>query len=229
MRKIFGPAESNAYFRQLADGLPQLVWACARDGHCDFLNQQWLDYTGITIEQQLGAAWLQQFHPDDLASFTLALQNLPLAGDSLQIACRIRANDGSYRWFDTRARPVTDATGKLTGWFGSSAEIDKQRAVAYVSQGIAGHVQQAQLDRAYLAAIVENSNDAVISTTIAGRITSWNKAAEQIFGYAAEEAIDQPITMLFPVERMMEEAGILACINAGQEVRHYETQRLHKS
>jgi PAS domain S-box-containing protein len=78
------------------------------------------------------------------------------------------------------------------------------------------------------AAIVQNSDDAIISKTLGGVITSWNPAAERMFGYSAEEAIGKPITFIFPPERYAEEAEMLARINRGELISHFETVRLRK-
>jgi PAS domain S-box-containing protein len=79
-----------------------------------------------------------------------------------------------------------------------------------------------------LAAIVECSDDAIISKDVDGVITSWNAGAEQLFGYSAEEAIGQPVTIIIPPDRLDEEASILARIRQGERVRHYETVRRRK-
>ncbi|MBB3660672.1 PAS domain S-box-containing protein [Rhizobium sp. BK650] len=81
---------------------------------------------------------------------------------------------------------------------------------------------------AFLAAIVESSDDAIISKSLQGIITTWNKSAERVFGYTAEEAVGRPITMLIPEDRLDEEPAILARINAGERVDHFETVRRRK-
>jgi PAS domain S-box-containing protein len=79
-----------------------------------------------------------------------------------------------------------------------------------------------------LAAIVESSDDAIISKDLNGTIMSWNKGAERVFGYAAEEAIGRPITMLLPPDRFQEEATILATLVRDERIHHFETERLTK-
>lgn len=81
---------------------------------------------------------------------------------------------------------------------------------------------------AHLAAIVDSSDDAIISKTLEGIITSWNDAAERIFGYTATEAIGQPITMLIPPDRLQEEPLIVERIRRGERVDHFETKRITK-
>ena len=88
--------------------------------------------------------------------------------------------------------------------------------------------KQSEEAKARLAAIVASSDDAIISKNLQGIITSWNKGAEKIFGYAAAETIGRPITMLIPPQRVDEEPKILASIRAGETVTHYETVRRRK-
>ncbi len=79
------------------------------------------------------------------------------------------------------------------------------------------------MERATLAAIVESSEDAIISKTLTGMITTWNRAAERMFGYMAEEVIGQSISILIPADRHNEEISILERLGRGQRVESYET------
>jgi PAS domain S-box-containing protein len=80
-----------------------------------------------------------------------------------------------------------------------------------------------------LASIVQFSDDAIITKDLNGIITSWNRAAERVFGYSAQEAIGRPITILIPPERLDEEPGIIARIRRGKLIEHFETVRRHKN
>ncbi len=82
---------------------------------------------------------------------------------------------------------------------------------------------------AHLAAIVESSDDAIISKTLAGIILTWNSGAERQYGYAAAEVIGRPMTLLLPHDRAGEEAEILRRIGQGERVEHFETTRLRKT
>lgn len=81
---------------------------------------------------------------------------------------------------------------------------------------------------AFLAAIVESSDDAIVSKSLSGIITTWNNGAERIFGYTAEEAVGRPITIVIPADRLNEEPAILARIQSGERVDHFETVRRRK-
>ena len=87
---------------------------------------------------------------------------------------------------------------------------------------------QAETARGRLAAIVESSADAIISKDLNSTITTWNRGAEQLFGYTAQEAIGQSITMLIPTDRLDEEPRILDAIRRGERIEHFETVRRHK-
>jgi PAS domain S-box-containing protein len=87
---------------------------------------------------------------------------------------------------------------------------------------------QAERTRVQLAAIVEFSDDAMISKTLDGTITSWNKGAERLFGYTAKEAIGQNITLIIPPDRMQEEVMIIERLKRSERVEHFETLRMRK-
>jgi PAS domain S-box-containing protein len=117
--------------------------------------------------------------------------------------------------------------GRLREELASSTQLaanQSQQLSAEVAQREKQHVLGAQLQ-----AIVESSDDAIISKDLSGIIQSWNRGAEQIFGYTAEEAIGRPISLAVPSDRLSEEAEILERIRQGGRVKHFETIRLHRS
>jgi len=90
------------------------------------------------------------------------------------------------------------------------------------------NLQSPELAPYWLSSLIESADDAIISKTLEGVITSWNKGAERIFGYTADEAIGKPVTILIPEGHLDEEPAILARLRAGQRIEHYETIRVRK-
>ena len=107
-------------------------------------------------------------------------------------------------------------------------EISSLQQKAKALEAELAHRKETEKERALLAAIVESSNDAIISKNLDGIITSWNRGAENIFGYTASEAIGQSVMILIPEDRLEEEATILGRIRLGERVEHYETIRRRK-
>jgi PAS domain S-box-containing protein len=109
---------------------------------------------------------------------------------------------------------------------------DSEASTDKISQSILDElpVLRLQADKAIglLASIVDSSDDAIVSKTLEGVITSWNKGAERLFGYTAKEAIGQPISMIIPLDRRDEETRILARLRQGQPIDHFDTVRLRK-
>jgi PAS domain S-box-containing protein len=112
------------------------------------------------------------------------------------------------------ASPLHDEAGHLVGAVNVLVDVSERRL--------------GEEARAHLAAIVENSQDAIVSKTLEGVVTSWNRGAQRLFGYSAAEMIGQPITRLIPPERHAEETGILSRLRRGERIESYETQRLRK-
>src|SRR5918912_4586163 len=84
------------------------------------------------------------------------------------------------------------------------------------------NLQSPEIAKYWLAAIIESAQDAIISKTLEGIITSWNQGAERLFGYTAEEIIGKPVTILIPSDHPDEEPAILAKLKAGERIEHYE-------
>jgi PAS domain S-box-containing protein len=137
---------SERHFRALAESLPQLVWTCEGAGPCDYLSPQWVEYTGIPEEDQLGTGWLKQIHPEDQA-YAIATWNRAAAeGGVFDTEFRIRRHDGVYRWFKTRAAPLLNDKRQVLKWFGSNTDIQDQRdardKLQQLNQTLEGRVEE---------------------------------------------------------------------------------------
>ncbi|AWI79627.1 hypothetical protein CEW87_09725 [Parazoarcus communis] len=152
-------ARSQRRWRTLAESMPQLVWRCDADGLCDYLSTQWLSYTGIDEQSQLGNGWLNQIHPDDRPAFAKAWEASMRTLRPLDIEYRIRRHDGTYRWFTTHATPIVDDDGQLSRWYGSNTDIED----------IKQSENRARTDRNRLQTLYD-------TTPVAWREEDWNAA-----------------------------------------------------
>lgn len=114
---------SEKEFRLLAESMPQIVWVTNADGLNTYFNQQWPDYTGLSLEESYGEGWNKPFHPDDQQRAWDAWQNAVNNHAEYSLECQLRRADGIYRWWLIRGVPVFDEHGKVFKWFGTCTDI----------------------------------------------------------------------------------------------------------
>ena len=118
----------------MIDKIPMLAWSCSRDGATEFLNQVWLDYTGLPREKAVGWGWKAAIHPEDLDKLMSTWLALLASGEPGQEEARLRRFDGEYRWFLFRAVPVRNEQGRIVRWYGTNTDIeDLKRAEALLT------------------------------------------------------------------------------------------------
>jgi PAS domain S-box-containing protein len=127
----------------------------------------------------------------------------------------IEKPDGSRVTVSVHIDPIRDQDGVIIGVVNFFHDIQERK--------------EAERTTGLLAAIVDSSDDAIVSKRLDGTITSWNRSAERLFGYTPEEAIGQHITLIVPPDRRQEEVGILEKLGRGERVDHFETVRLRKN
>ncbi|MEN0036461.1 MAG: EAL domain-containing protein [Cellvibrio sp.] len=199
--------EDRIRFNQLAEGLPQLAWTCLPDGRCDFLNQRWCKYTGISEQEQLNYGWLEQVHPEDreklMQAWTLAVDS----GNEMLIVVRIRSHEGEYRWFDTRAMPQRNEKNEIVRWLGSNTDITD---IELTRQALSNSEQlfHTAFDYAPLGMAMVSVN---------GTILQANPALGKLLGYSCESGRiavpdlsafiypDDASTMQFQLEKLRSE------------------------
>lgn len=112
---------------KLAEAVPQFVWIAAADGTIEYLNQAWIDYTGLSVEGVRRAGLEDVVHPEDLGRTWERWTSAILSGEPYEMEYRLRSTaDGSYRWFLARASAVYDPAGHITHWVGTATDIDAQ-------------------------------------------------------------------------------------------------------
>jgi PAS domain S-box-containing protein len=122
-------AESELRFRTLADTMPQMVWSTLPNGHHDYYNARWYEFTG----KAPGATdddWTDLFHPDDQERVRSLWRHSLSTGEPYQIEYRLRHHSGEFRWILGLALPVRDANGRIVRWFGTCTDIHETRLAA---------------------------------------------------------------------------------------------------
>lgn len=120
-------AESEQKFQTLADAMPQMVWSTLPDGHHDYYNARWYEFTGAPKGSTDGEGWNGMFHPDDRERAWEKWRHSLATGEPYEIEYRLRRADGSYRWTLGRALPMRDSDGLITRWFGTCTDIHDQK------------------------------------------------------------------------------------------------------
>ena len=190
-----------------------LVWHL--DEGIEFWNAGAERLYGFTSEEVVGRtshALLQTKFPVEFTEWITQLQNEGSRSDELRHICK----DGREVIVESRLQLLSDGT-----------VIEVNRDVTERKQ-IEAELRKTEEQLHFLGTIVQSSDDAIVSKNLDGIITSWNRGAERVFGYTAEEAIGQPITIVIPQDRQDEERTILTRIRRGERIDHFETVRQRK-
>src|ERR1700736_617962 len=204
---------------ELLDALPVAVYITDAEGRITYFTEAAAELWGHR-PQLGGSQWCGSWKiywpdgrplPHDECPMAVTLKTgQPVRG----VEAIAERPDGTRVNFLPYPTPLRDASGRLTG------------AINLLMAPPGRHANEAQPPR--LAAIVATSDDAIVSKTLGGRVTSWNAAATRLFGYAPEEMIGQPITRISPSELRADEGRILAQLRRGERIDHYETERVAK-
>jgi PAS domain S-box-containing protein len=152
-------------------------------------------------------------HPDDLPAVKSAIAAALRDGQDYDIEFRVLPQDGRTVWIRGLGHPLREG-GRSVRMTGVGIDVTEHK--------------EREADRRLLAAIVDSTDDAIVSKDLTGRILSWNRSAERTFGYSAEEAIGRSIAMLMPPEGADDFFSIIGRIREGRRVEHYETVRRRK-
>ena len=195
-------------YRYAIDTIPGLVWTSLPDGNVDFLNQRWLDYTGLSLEQAVGCGWQSAVCPDDLPRLVDYWGSIVESGKPGEFEARLRRRDGVDRWFLFRGVPQYDDRGGVIKWYGQTTDIeDRKRAEEELKR------QTAHLDELF-----ELAPHAVVLVDADVRVMRVNREFTRMFGYTAEEAVHQPLLdLVAPEERLAEYQNNARMLSSGQE------------
>jgi PAS domain S-box-containing protein len=193
-------------------------------GYMQKVNDLAVDWCGYRREEVLDRPfWDTPWWREAKARIRFATQQA-LAGLEFREELPYWTADGSERVVDFAMHPIRDQSGAIMFLYPTGVDISERKRVE-------ADLQDSEQRLRYVAAIVESSDDAIVSKNLDGIITSWNRGAERIFGYTAEEAVGQSIMIVIPEDRQNEEREILTRIRRGKRIDHFETvrQRRHGS
>jgi PAS domain S-box-containing protein len=218
-RRSSSAALPRGYSLAILDLLPAAVYLTDATGRITYFNQAAVDLWGFRPElgeAQWCGSWKLQWPdgtplPHQHSPMAISIkERRPVRGME---AVAIRP-DGTQLPFLAFPTPLFDERGELTGAVNVLVDVsDRDQASTYAAR---------------LAAIVESTDDAVVSKDLNGVVNSWNSGAEKLFGYTADEMIGKPITVIIPTDHLDEEGEILSRIRRGERVDHYETIRRRK-
>ena len=212
--------ESEHRLGHLILTLPMALYTTDLEGRITLFNQSAAELWGRRPEigKDMWCGSWRMYRPDGAS--------LPLNLSPMAVALRegravrgeeiiVEREDGTRAYVLSHPEPLRDAAGRIIGAIDMLVDITARK--------------RGEEARARLAAIVESSDDAIVSTDLNGVITSWNVGAERLFGYTAQEMVGQPVTVLIPPERFDEEAPILERIRQGKWIQNLETERRCKN
>ena len=116
-------AEREAWFRNMADNSPVMIWVSGSDKLCTYFNNTWLEFTGRTMEQELGNGWAEGVHPEDLERCLAVYNEAFDLRQSFIMEYRLRRRDGQYRWLQDVGKPTYSSDNVFTGYIGSCSDI----------------------------------------------------------------------------------------------------------
>jgi PAS domain S-box-containing protein len=205
---------SDALLAAIVDSSDDAIISKDFDGHITSWNKAAEKMFGYSAQEALGRP-ITLIVPQDRLEEQQHLLARVRRGERIDhFETRRRHRDGRLVDVSVTISPIRDEHGRIIG-------------ASKVARNMAHEKRTAEL-RGLLAAIVASSDDAIISKDLNSIITSWNDGAQRIFGYTAAEVIGRPIWLLFPPDRISEEAGIVEKIKRGERVEHFQTLRMRK-
>ncbi|MDP3509138.1 MAG: PAS domain S-box protein [Candidatus Melainabacteria bacterium] len=211
-------ASENRY-RVLCETAPLGIFQATGDGQCIYINTRFAEIFGLTYEEALRDGWSHTV-PSDQLEFVGSAWLAAVSGSGI-FDLQFKINSEKPCWVHSKASRVVAAKDGVETYVGTVEDVT-ERVLA----------EQARAERALvqarLASIVEYSNDAIVGKSLQGVISSWNPAADRLFGWSSEEMIGHTIASLLPDDKREEDAAMLSRILSGEKVGEFETTRLCK-
>jgi PAS domain S-box-containing protein len=230
---------SEQEFRSLAEAVPQLVWATRPDGWNIYFNQQWVEYTGMTMEESYGHGWNAPFHPEDKQRAWDAWQRATHHNERYSLECRLRRADGVYRWWLIRGVPMRGPNGEILKWFGTCTDIEELKhhestlrsANDLLEQRVAERTKALQASEERLRRFYDSRLLGVMFWNLDGKIIDANDKFLEMVGYSREDLradrIDW-VNMTPPEQRHLDEASVAELKTIGINRVPFEKEYIRK-
>ena len=177
---------SEAELLALVDNLPELAWSARPDGHIEFYNHRWYEYTGSTPEEMEGWGWRSVHHPDHIDDVVERWQHAIDAGEPFEMEFPLRGFDGSYRWFLTRIRPLRSENGAIIRWVGTNIDIDDHRRLLAERDAALARAEASEARTRFLG---ETLQQQIWTSNPDGQLDYVNRFVLDYFGRTYEEMI----------------------------------------
>lgn len=205
--------ESEFRYRTLADSGQALIWASGLDGKCNYFNKTWLDFTGRTLEQELGDGWLEGVHPDDRDRCVRTYRTAFARRERFSMEYRLRHAGGEYRWLQDDGTPRFDRQGNFLGYIGHCLDITMRKQAEVQLRNSRDELRR-------LTRIIDESINIIFITTADGTIEYVNSRFEEITGWPRQEAVGQNPRILASGETTREQyAPLWKAISSGETWR----------
>jgi two-component system sensor histidine kinase/response regulator len=217
--------ESLQRFTLLAETMPQMIWTAKPDGKLDYYNRRWYDFTGLTLEQTRDWGWKMVLHPADLQNSLDRWNESIKTGCDYEVEYRFRrGSDGVYRWHLGRAFPLRDDKGNIVQWVGTCTDIeDQKRARAELEDRVAWRTKELGRAREALQSVLDAATQvSIIATEPDGLITLFNRGAEQLLGYRADEMVGKHSPAILHLEPEVAARGKVLSEQLGRKVEGFD-------
>src|SRR6266446_3686721 len=169
---------------ELIEAIPAMAWSASPDSSCTYVNKNWTEYTGLSLEETVGSGWLRAVHQQDAEQHLSSWQKSVATGQPFQNEVRFRrAADGQYRWFTVRGVPLLDEQGRILKWYGIAVDIEDRKRAEQARE------EAARRSERELREVIERIPAMVWMTLPDGTATFVNRGWTEYFGLSLEDIL----------------------------------------
>lgn len=209
------PREDSLRFNALANSIPVMIWMADASGKYIYFNKPWLSFRGRKAEYELSNGWQDDIYPQDQERYKTLRKQAFQNKEEFEIEYRLKNKSKKYKWVLDRGVPTFSSNKEFSGYIGSCIDITVRK--------------ENEMRLNHLAGIIEFSEDAIYSTDVPGKVLTWNRGAERLFGYKKNEILGKSLKeTTIPRQQMNEFLGNVKRVEDGKDVPFTETIRRTK-